>query len=210
MPLKRIAALALLLILGLAATAGLVFTKRFEAFVAYVVLTLTVTVTLVRFTDSGWAKLLVGVASVVAFWEMAQVDEFLGAWEQKELCAKYAGLKAYRAPSLPSELYDSGGRPNFFNSNGDVNSEMLKGFIEFDSKRQEGFATRYVTIDKNLYSIRDARTGQLLAEYVDFWRWPSPFIFSIIHPKATGCAGSLSGNIYRDVDKRVFANQSSR
>lgn len=172
---KKIASALGLLFCGMGLAVTLVFTKRFDLFIPFVILTLAVTVVLVRLVYPRWAKWMIGVFSLIAFWTIGHIDEFLGKREHRELCERHARVMIYGTVRLPADFYDVNKEPKFLDSKFNPNEKLLDPYIHFVSKKSN-VSNRYVTIDQFNYQILDAPTGKILGEIVDYNRAASPFI----------------------------------
>lgn len=173
--------------------------NSFQLFVAYFVLAVVVIVFAVRRARPGWAKWAAGLGTFGLFWGLTLIDDVMGTLEHKALCEKEAGVKIYKQVKLPPEFYLPGGRPKFINEEGGIVDpqieKTLAGHIKFKWKGQDSYSLRYLKIDKDVRSVIDAKTGELLAEWVYFRRWPSPFVPSVIHTNAIGCGESAQATI---------------
>lgn len=173
--------------------------NSFQLFVAYFVLAVIVIVFAVRKARPGWAKWAVGLGTFSVFWGLTLIDDIMGAREHKALCEREAGVRIYKQVKLPPEFYHPDGRPKFINEEGGIVDpqieKTLAGHIKFEQKGQDSYSLRYLKIDKDVRSVIDAKTGELLAEWVYFRRWPSPFVPSVIHTNAIGCGESAQATI---------------
>ena len=210
--LTRLCSLITLFIVGMVVTAGLVLSQSpywVYTFPAYMVLTVGVTVILVKFIQPGWAKWCTGLLSLLSFWGMGHVDEILGAREHQMLCGKEAGVKILKKAQLPTEFYNSEGAPKFLMWNGSVDPKKLSGFISIEWTSKQEPSAKYLRIDRDEYKIIDTKTGTLLGEAVDFRKWPSSFIPSIGHYSADRCKfadGSTYAVSQSELEKRILFN----
>ncbi|MFO1205259.1 MAG: hypothetical protein U1E63_05955 [Burkholderiales bacterium] len=90
-------------------------------FLPYVILAIAVAVLAARLAHPGPQRWLAAALTLTAFWLFGHVDDFLGAREHRELCAKEAGVKVYRKAHLPPEFYNADGTPNFMRTIGKDN-----------------------------------------------------------------------------------------
>jgi hypothetical protein len=154
---------------------------------AYVILAIGVTALVAWLTRPPVVKLIAATITFFAFWLFGHIDDILGAREHRELCAKEAGVKVYKKANLPPEFYNADGTPNFMKPEGPA-WERLQGYIEYQRVGEANYPTRYLRTDKQTFRVVDARSKEAVAEKVDFFAWPSPFIPSIGHARAMGCA----------------------
>ena len=174
-------------------------------FFAYLLLAIVVTVLAVRMSKPKWAKWAFGVSLPLAFWAFGHIDDVLGASELRILCEKEAGIRVYKAATLPKSFYDQSGRPTFLRAGG-PKDKALDGYIRFEFRTTGSYSNKSLRIDKYTYRIIDVRSGDVLAESVDFGAWPSPFIPSLLQENARGCfandmekATEQSREMYRNV-----------
>jgi len=184
--------------------------NSFQLFVAYFVLAVVVIVFAVRRARPGWAKWAAGLGTFSVFWGLTLIDDIMGAREHKALCEKDAGMKIYKQVKLPPEFYHPDGRPKFIEENGEIYRPGVTGHVKFESRDVDSFSSRYLKIDKNVDVILDARTGEVVAEKINFRRWPSPFVPSILHGKAIRCEGSTHAMMesYWQFYRQVFPNRT--
>jgi len=175
---KRIGLVIILFLVSVAATAALVFTKRFDAFLVYVVLTLVMTTVMVKLVRPFWVKWAVGLVSLLALWEMGHIDEWLGEYQHRQLCKQSAGVNVYGTIHLPTNFYNDDGTPKYLDAKFNPNEEMLKPYARIISTK-ENVSTQYVNIDKYRYQVFDASNNSLLGEIVEYHRATSPFIPTI-------------------------------
>lgn len=153
---------------------------------AYVILAFAVTAGVVRLTRGGIQRWIAGTLTLTGFWLFGHIDDFLGAREHRDLCAKEAGVKIYRKADLPPEFYNADGTPNFMTAEG-PDWNLLRDYVRTQSDDVTTYPTRFLRTDKRVYQIIDKRTNEVLAEKVDFAAWPSPFLPSIGHASAKRC-----------------------
>jgi len=199
---KSIALAIILFVAGMAGTVVLVFTKRFDAFLAYVALSLIVTAAMVKLVQPPWLKWMVGIVSLIAFWEMGHIDEFLGEREHRELCEKYARVTVYKKAELPAEFYNEDGMPNFLSGNG-PDWKRLKKYIGFKFENAIIVSDEYLRIEERAFLITDARSDDVLARKIDFYAWPSSFIPTIAHTRAKVCVYQ-DEKLWQDMYRGVF------
>lgn len=181
--------------------------NSFQLFVGYFLLAVVSTVAAVRFAKPGWRKWAAGLGTFGVFWGLTLIDDVMGAREHRVLCEKEAGVKVYKQAKLPSEFYLQNGRPKFIDEGGNVDQlieKKLQGYIKFERKGQDSYSLRYLKIDKLVTEIVDTRTGELLAKRVDFHKWPSPFVPSILHGGAIGCNDSTMNESYLKLYRQTF------
>jgi hypothetical protein len=153
---------------------------------AYIILAIAVTTLVVRLTRRPIARWIAAILSITTFWLFGHIDDFLGAREHRALCAKEAGVKVYKKANLPQEFYNADGTPNFMRPEG-PDWERLHAYIEFERFSESNYPTTYLRTDKHTFRVTDARNKKVLAEKIDYFAWPSPFIPSIGHARAIGC-----------------------
>lgn len=174
--------------------------------IAYVILAVAVTTLVARLARPGLPRWIAGTFTFSAFWLFGHIDDFLGAREHRELCAKEAGVKVYKKANLPPEFYNADGTPNFMTREG-PDRKRLEGHIEFRPSNTSNYSIRFLRIDKWVDQVVDVGTGKILAEHVAFAAWPSPFIPSYGHQNAKGCppdSPSEQDRMWRDMYRRVF------
>jgi len=176
--------------------------NSFQLFVAYFVLAVVVIVFAVRRARPGWAKWAAGLGTFGVFWGLTLIDDVMGTLEHKALCEKEAGVKIYKQVKLPPEFYLPDGKPRFIEPNGDISEKFLASYIKFNRRVESSYVSRYLKVDKDVYSINDAVTSEPLAVRVDFLRWPSPFVPSILHGGAIRC--DPSHDPYPHMYRQVF------
>lgn len=190
--------------------------NSFQLFVAYFVLAVVVIVFSVRRTRPGWAKWAAGLGTFSVFWGLTLIDDIMGAREHKALCEGEAGVKIYKQVKLPPEFYLPDGRPKFMDEDGNIIDyeikKTLSGYIKFERKDQDSYSRRYLKIDKYIETISDAKKTDLLAERINFARWPSPFVPSIMHSNAKLCQDSpqVYYEAVRKFNQAVFPNLSGK
>ena len=175
-------------------------------FFAYFLLATAVTVLVARRARPLFVKWIAATVTFIAFWAFGHIDDILGEREHRELCEKEAGVRIYKKASLPPEFYNADGTPNFMGPEG-PDRKRLEGYIRFQPKNTSGYPTTYLRTDKWVDQVVDAKTGEVLAEHIDFAAWPSPFIPSIGHASARGCPpgdGLAQDRLWRDMYQRVF------
>jgi hypothetical protein len=173
---------------------------------AYVVLAIAVTTLVVRLTRRPIAKWIAAILSITTFWLFGHIDDFLGAREHRALCAKEAGVKVYKKANLPQEFYNADGTPNFMRPEG-PDRNRLRGYIEFRPSNTSNYSRKFLRIDKWVDQVVDVRTGEILAEHIEFAAWPSPFIPSFGHSSAKACppdSPSEKDNMWWEMHRRVF------
>ncbi len=181
--------------------------NSFQLFVGYFLVTVVSTIVAVRFAKSGRRKWAAGLGTFGVFWGLTLIDDIMGTWEHKALCEKEAGVKIYKPAKLPPEFYHPDGRPKFIDEEGNVDQlieKKLAGHIRFERKGRNSYSLRYLKIDKLVTEIVDTRTGYILAERVDFHKWPSPFVPSILHGGAIGCNDSTINESYLKLYRQTF------
>ncbi|MFO1205258.1 MAG: hypothetical protein U1E63_05950 [Burkholderiales bacterium] len=175
-------------------------------FLPYIILAIAVTVLTARMQHPGLQRWLAVVLILTGFCLFGHVDDFLGAREHRELCAKEAGVKVYKKAHLPPEFYDADGTPNFMRPEG-PDHKRLEGYIHFRPNNSSNFSSTFLRIDKWVDQVVDSATGEVLAEHIDFAAWPSPFIPSFGHQSAKACppkSPRKKDEIWRDMYRRVF------
>src|SRR5512134_3155575 len=83
-----------------------------------VILAIAVTVLVALLARPGLPRWIAGTLTFSAFWLFGHIDDFLGARERRELCAREAGVKVYKKADLPREFYNADGTPNFMKQEG--------------------------------------------------------------------------------------------
>jgi hypothetical protein len=152
----------------------------------YLILAVVVTALVTRLTRPVLVKWIAATATLVAFWLFGHIDDFLGAREHQELCAKEAGVRVYKKASLPPEFYNADGMPNFMTAAG-PDWERLGSYVRLELHKTENYPAKYLRMDKFTTRIVQIPGGEVLAEKVDLAAWPSPFIPSIGQGVAKGC-----------------------
>ncbi|MFO1205257.1 MAG: hypothetical protein U1E63_05945 [Burkholderiales bacterium] len=178
-------------------------------FLPYVILAIAVTVLAARMQHPGLQRWLAVALILTAFWLFGHVDDFLGAREHRDLCAKEAGMKVYKKAHLPPEFYNADGTPNFMRAEG-PDWEQLGGYVRTQSNDTTNYPTRYLRTDKRVDQIVDQRTNEVLAEKIDFAAWPSPFIPSIWHASAKRCPPEdvrQRNEMWLEMYQRVFSQE---
>lgn len=181
-----------------------------DFFFGYLLLAIVVTILAVWISKQKWVKWIWGIGLSIAFWAFGHIDDVLGAKEHRDICEKEAGFRVFKSATLPKDLYDEGGRPKFLRAEG-PDEKALIGYIRFESGTVDSYSKKYLKIDKYTYRIVDARTGDLLAENIDFAAWPSPFIPSFPHVSAKGCfRGNLreESELWQQMYRKVFGRPS--
>jgi hypothetical protein len=163
---------------------------------AYVILAIAVTTLVVRLTRRPIAKWIAAILSITTFWLFGHIDDFLGAREHRALCAKEAGVKVYKKANLPQEFYNADGTPNFMTSEG-PDWSRLEGFVRLKIYKTENYPSKYLRMDRFATQVVEVRSGQVLAQKVEFAAWPSPFVPSIGQGVAKGC---LRGGIREQIE----------
>lgn len=182
--------------------------NSFQLFVLYTAVGFVVVAIAVQLAKRRWTKWAAGLGTFIVFWGLTLVDDIMGMREHKHLCEGEGGVKVYRQVKLPPEFYFSDGRPKFIDENGAPNPKVLAAQIKIEHKSLDSYASRYLKIDKLSHTILDAKTGELVAERVDFSRWPSPFIPSIMHGGAISCEESteVQNASYLKLYRQTFPN----
>lgn len=173
---------------------------------AYVLLAIAVTALVAWLTRPRVVKWIAATLTFLAFWLFGHIDDFLGAREHRELCAREAGVKIYKKADLPPEFYNADGTPNFLGPVG-PDWKRLEGYVQSRSNDQSNYQTMYLRTDKRVDQIVDARTGEILAEKIDFAAWPSPFVPTISQASARRCAPDdvrKRSDAWLDMYRRVF------
>ncbi|MFO1204711.1 MAG: hypothetical protein U1E63_03055 [Burkholderiales bacterium] len=171
---------------------------------AYVILAFAVTAGVVRLTRGGIQRWIAGTLTLTGFWLFGHIDDFLGAREHRDLCAKEAGVKIYRKADLPPEFYNADGTPNFMETDG-PDWRRLRDYVRLELHKTENHPAKYLRTDKYTTQIVKVPGGEVLAQKVDFAVWPSPFIPSIEQGVAKGCfLGGARENI--DLSMEMFRN----
>ena len=146
--------------------------NSFQLFVGYFLLAVVCTIAAVRTAKPGWRKWAAGLGTFGVFWSLTLIDDIMGAREHRALCQTEAGVKIYKQAKLPSEFYLPDGRPKFINEEGGIIDRQIEktlaGYIKFERKGQDSYSHRYLKIDKDVRSIIDVKTGELLAEWIYF------------------------------------------
>ena len=190
--------------------------NSFQLFVAYFVLAVVVTVFAVRMARPGWTKWAAGLGTFSMFWGLTLIDDIMGAREHKALCEREAGVKIHKPATLPPEFYFPDGKPKFMDEAGNIIDyeikKTLSDYIKFERRDQDSYSRRYLKIDKYIETILDAKKTELLAERINFARWSSPFVPSVMHRNAKLCQDSTQ--IYyesvRKFNQSVFPNLSRK
>ncbi len=175
--------------------------------VAYLLLAIAVTALVAWLTRPRVVKWIAATITFLAFWLFGHIDDFLGAREHQQLCAKEAGVKIYKKANLPPEFYNADGTPNFIGREG-PDWKRLEGYIRFQSNNTSNYPTRHLRTDKWVRQIVDVRTGEVLAEKMDVAAWPSPFVPSMAHARARLCPPDSvreQSDMWLDMYRRVFA-----
>jgi hypothetical protein len=173
---------------------------------AYVILAFGVTVSVARLARPGRPRWVAATLTFVGFWLFGHIDDFLGAREHRELCAREAGVKVYKKANVPLEFYNADGTPNFIGPEG-PDRRRLEGYIQFRPNNSSSYSQKFLRVDKWVDQIVDASTGDILAEHIDFAAWPSPFIPSFAHQTAKGCPPDRpteKDHMWCEMYRRVF------
>jgi len=157
-----------------------------DLFLPYVVFAVIVTAVAAWRARTPRRRWATAAGLLVFFFAFAHFDDILGAVEHKWLCHEEAGFWVYKPARLPKELYDAAGKPKFMTDRG-PDEKMLSPYLRFNYKLMRGYRHWSLKIDKRTYVANDARTGEVLAENVTFFSWPSEFIPRISKSSADPC-----------------------
>lgn len=167
-------------------------------FLPYLLIALFVTAVAAFRARTPSRKRWITVGLFAFFFAFAHIDDILGGIQHKWLCHKEAGFFVYKTAKLPPELYDASGKPKFVTDRA-INEKILAPYLRFEWKTSPQYRQTFVRIEKHNYHAIDQKTGEILAEAVTFFSWPSEFIPAISHVSANVC---FEGNEELDQWKR--------
>lgn len=173
-------------------------------FFAYLVLAIAVTALVARLAHPPLLKWVAATATFIAFWLFGHIDDYLGAREHRELCAREAGVKVYKKAKLPPEFYNADGTPNFMTEKG-PDWSRLRDYVRLELHKTENYPAKYLRMDKFTTQVVEVTSGEILAKKVDFASWPSPFVPSIGQGVARSCFSGGSRE-HIDLSMKMFLN----
>ena len=174
-------------------------------FLPYLLIALVVTAVAARRARTPSRKRWITVGLLGFFFAFAYIDDILGGIQHKWLCHKEAGFFVYKTAKLPPEMYDAAGKPKFMTDQV-INENALAPYLRFEWKTAPQYRHTFLRIEKHNYRAIDHKTGEILAEGIMFFSWPSEFIPTISHVSANVCfEGTEELDLWRRWRAELFA-----
>lgn len=157
---------------------------------------------IVKRISNKWGK---GIAIVILIL-IPTGDAIVGHLYLNYLCSTEAGVKVYQTVELPAEYWDEKGRPNFFNTYGNLERDFWVSKLDEPAGDVKRYST-FFAIDKDTSLVKEKSSQKMLAEIITFRYWGGWLArnFDLIHNTANSCefisAPDFSRNFYGSIFK---------
>ena len=155
----------------------------FDPLLGFAVLTGPLWLILILFPISIWVavklakrfkqrstKIAGGVGIFLLVFLVPFADEIAGRIYFNHLCATEAGVKVYQTVELPTEYWETDGKPKFFNKHGYLEHNFWVKELDESGARVVRHSSIFA-IDKRISPVKERSSQKVLAEVTTFLYW---------------------------------------